>query len=80
MSCWFAVEKSSQNYQLYFETFPQGLNLFLHKKWELAVEKFQQCLDSSPDDGPSKFFLSLCESYRVSPPEPEWQGIIIVGK
>ena len=73
-------EKASQNHQLYFETFPEGLDLFLQKKWELAGKKFQQCLDSYPDDGPSKFFLGLCESYRVNPPPHEWQGVIPVNK
>jgi adenylate cyclase len=72
-------EESSRNHQLYFEVFPEALDLFMQQEWERARDLFQRCLDLDLADGPSLFYWQMSEFYRTSPPE-DWEGVIPVTK
>ncbi len=72
-------EETSRNHQLYFEMFPEALDLFLRQEWEKALAMFQRCLVLDSGDGPSQFYVQMCSSYRSAPPV-DWQGVISVSK
>jgi len=72
-------EITDRNQQLYFDMFPEGLHLFMQQEWQKAQEIFERCLESDAQDGPSLFYLRICESYRTTPPA-NWQGVIPVTK
>ena len=72
-------EETSRNHQLYFEMFPEALELFMLEEWEKALRMFQRCLESNAVDGPSQFYLQMCASYRSAPPV-DWHGVISVTK
>lgn len=62
------------------EVFAEALTLFRAGRWEPALAEFEQCLVLHRDDGPSRFYKNLCASYRLSPPDSPWMGVVKVGK
>jgi len=60
--------------------FAEALTYFQAMKWEMAMDGFQQCLAGMGNDGPSRFYLQLCQTLRLNPPPPDWPGCVTVGK
>jgi len=61
--------------------FVDGLTAFRARRWEEAQTLFQQCLDVTGNDGPSRFYLTLCEQYLKTPPTEEpWDAVISLEK
>lgn len=58
--------------------FAQGLRAFRAESWGQAVETFQMLLAKFGDDGPSRYYLHLCELHAKDPPPAPWDGVIIV--
>lgn len=58
--------------------FAEGLGAYRRQRWVEAVEKFSEIISSSShkEDGPSLFYVKLCEEYREKPPEAAWDGIV----
>ncbi len=56
--------------------FEDALCRFREQRWEEAAESFHQLLRESGEDGPSRFYLNLCERYRKNPPREPWDGVI----
>jgi len=61
--------------------FAIGLTAFRAGRWEQAQTLFQQCLNMTGNDGPSRFYLTLCEQYLKTPPTEEpWDAVISLEK
>ncbi|MDH3692062.1 MAG: CHASE2 domain-containing protein, partial [Gammaproteobacteria bacterium] len=58
------------------EQFANGLDAFDKRQWTEAADTFKTILRMNPDDGPTRFYLDLCEKYHTSPPGPS-NGTII---
>jgi adenylate cyclase len=58
------------------EMFAEVLNAFRRRSWEEAMEGFRELIKSLGKDGPSLFYLRLCEQYRENPPEEAWDGVV----
>ncbi len=56
------------------EGFANGLLAYESQNWTAACTFFLEILQVFPDDGPSHFFLNLCQNYRITPPQL-WDGI-----
>lgn len=56
--------------------FAEALNAFRRRSWEEAMEGFRELIKGLGKDGPSLFYLRLCEQYRESPPEESWDGVV----
>jgi adenylate cyclase len=56
--------------------FAEVLGAFRRRSWEEAMEGFRELIKSLGKDGPSLFYLRLCEQYRESPPEESWDGVV----
>ena len=77
----FGTKEQTNNWsRLCKDTFPEALILFRAGKWDKALAAFEQCLILDAEDGPSRFYAQLCESYLQKPPSGDWQGIIQVSK
>jgi adenylate cyclase len=78
------VNRSEQVDQAQRETcmiFAEGLTAFRNRSWDQALVAFQQCIDVTERDGPSKFYLALCEQYLKTPPSEEpWEGVVTLEK
>jgi len=59
--------------------FAEALDAFRRQSWDEATEKFLQSIKYG-DDGPSRFYIGLCEHYRNNPPGESWEGVIRMGK
>ena len=56
--------------------FAEVLNAFRRRSWEEAMEGFRELIKGLGKDGPSLFYLRLCEQYRENPPEESWDGVV----
>ncbi|MGH8582989.1 MAG: CHASE2 domain-containing protein [Gammaproteobacteria bacterium] len=56
--------------------FAAGLAAFQTQDWDQAHQIFQRLLGELGDDGPARFYLRLCEEYRVNPPAKSWDGSV----
>ena len=58
------------------ETFGLALEAYRKKLWEEAIRLFEEVLEMSPEDGPSRFYLMLCREFIVKPPPDGWEGSV----
>lgn len=58
--------------------YDHAIKLHLERKWDEAIETFEDILSRWPDDGPSKTYLHRCHAYRESPPPEGWDGRYIL--
>jgi adenylate cyclase len=78
------VSRSDQVEQTQRETcaiFADGLTAFRKRAWGQARVTFQQCIDFTGKDGPSQFYLTLCDQYLKTPPSEEpWDAVVTLEK
>ena len=73
-------EQTENRKRLVREIFPDALILFRTGQWEKALAGFVLCLSLDAEDGPSRFYKQLCESYLQKSPSAAWQGVVQVDK
>lgn len=73
-------EESSETLQQACELFGEALSAYKSRSWDSAIEKFRESLRMLKQDGPSLFYVRLCESYLSSPPGESWDGVIRMDK
>ena len=56
--------------------FAKGLELFRQRSFQRAIEQFREIVEYAGGDGPSEFYLRLCELHRSSPPGESWDGVV----
>ncbi|MGF1614679.1 MAG: CHASE2 domain-containing protein [Gammaproteobacteria bacterium] len=56
--------------------FARALTTFRAQHFAQARQAFRQLLLRYPQDGPSRFYLELCQRFGQQPPRPDWDGII----
>jgi adenylate cyclase len=56
--------------------FARGLDRFRRSQWKEAAEIFRKTLAQFPTDGPSRYYLQLCEHYLDEPPPISWNGVV----
>lgn len=61
------------------EQFEQALGFFQEGQWHLAENAFRQVLNYKGEDGPSLFFLDLCDKYSRNT-SLTWQGVVVVAQ
>jgi adenylate cyclase len=57
------------------QIFEEGLNLYLDKRWNQAIQAFEAVLGIEPNDTPSKIYIQRCTDYSKSPPPEDWDGV-----
>ena len=70
------MEESSKEQRNLCAAFSEALAAYRKQSWERAIDRFQALLQGSRQDGPSHFYLKLCERYRKNPPGGDWDGIV----
>jgi adenylate cyclase len=69
-------EESSKQQRDLRETFTQGLNAYYKQSWQEAIKAFNESIKIHEKDGPSTYYLHLCEKFRKNPPGEMWDGLI----
>ena len=60
------------------KTFTEGLNAYEKQSWEDAIKAFYEVTKTYNKDGPSAFYLHLCEKYKINPPGEMWDGVVVL--
>ncbi len=58
--------------------FRDGLAKYRQKKWDQAMELFNQALSLNAEDKLSKLYLHRCEMLKASPPPEDWDGVWVM--
>ncbi len=61
---------------LLYQEFAAALEAYRTREWRNAVTRFSAIIDMFPEDGPSRFYLRLCESYVLKPPDEPWHPAV----
>ena len=56
------------------DKYTHGIHAYREQNWDKATALFNQALEATPDDGPSKTMIDRCNEYKINPPEKDWDG------
>lgn len=74
------VESSGAKKIEFCNTFARGLDAYQRQSWKDAIDCFNGAFKMDPADGPSRFYRTLAEKYRVVPPPAGWDGTVNLNK
>jgi len=66
---------STERQKLLCKAFAEALIAYRNQRWEEAWKCFYESKNIYGKDGPSTFYLKLCEKYKDSPPMEDWNGV-----
>ena len=72
------IEESRKQQRDLCTIFTQGLDAYYQQSWEEAIKAFYESIKIHKKDGPSTYYLHLCEKYRANPPGEIWDGLIFL--
>jgi len=75
-----AEEMDTAGRNLVDDLFPGALEDLRCRRWQEAAAGFRECAAGPVQDGPSRFYLQLCERFGARPPPEEWNGVVEVEK
>jgi adenylate cyclase len=58
--------------------YEEGLKLYRDRKWDEAIERFRLALAAKPGDHPAAMYVARSQTFRASPPPPEWRGEFVM--
>jgi len=70
------IEESSEQQRDLCTIFTQGLNFYYKQSWQRAIKTFYESIKIQKKDGPSTYYLHLCEKHKANPPGEKWDGLI----
>lgn len=73
-------EESSEQQRNAIAIFAEALDAFRRQSWDEAFGKFNETIEKFGEDGPSHFYLKLCEQYKKNPPDELWDGVVRMDK
>ena len=56
--------------------FSEALDAYRRRSWQEAIRLFDQSAAIAGQDGPSRFYLKLCERHIKTPPDEPWEGLV----
>ncbi len=57
------------------QDFAAARQLYRKREWEQAQHAFQEILNRTPDDGPSRMYWKRCQEYLFDEPPVGWDGV-----
>jgi adenylate cyclase len=74
------LEESDEDQRQASAIFSQAMGAFRAQSWNEAREMFAQCASLLTEDGPSEFFINLCDQYLEHPLQETWDGVVTLEK
>jgi adenylate cyclase len=74
------LEESDEKKRKSCATYAEAMDAFRGQMWDEATMKFKEVTENLGEDGPSQFYIKLCESYSEQPPEEPWEGVVRMDK
>jgi adenylate cyclase len=68
------ADAASSNWPIFLETYNQGIQNYLEKRWKKAEAAFRKALKSRCEDGPCKTYIERCKHFNEFPPPENWDG------
>jgi adenylate cyclase len=68
-------ETSYKELKQRLQDFAAARQLYRKRDWEQAQHAFQEILDCTPDDGPSRMYWKRCQEYLFDEPPVGWDGV-----
>lgn len=62
----------------FIEQYAHALSLYRGRRWEEAIDSFQQALRFFPEDYPSHIYIERSHMYRSNPPPKDWDGVFML--
>jgi class 3 adenylate cyclase/CHASE2 domain-containing sensor protein len=59
--------------------FERALRHYFQRDFAGAMARFERALKANPGDVPCQVFMERCRQCLMEPPEPEWDGITVLG-
>jgi adenylate cyclase len=72
------LEESNARQKNLCKIFTEGMDAYDKQSWEEAIKAFYEVTKTYKNDGPSTFYLQLCENYRINPPGDMWDGVVVL--
>jgi adenylate cyclase len=69
-------EDVSESQQQACLIFTEALAAFRKQAWNEAIERFHQSIGCFGEDGPSQFYIKVCNQYKKNPPAEGWNGVV----
>ena len=57
------------------DRFAAALAAYRSQEWDRAEAALRDCLELSPNDGPSRVFIERIQQLRLQPPGEDWNGV-----
>jgi adenylate cyclase len=70
------LEESNEQQRDLCAIFDEALSAYRKQSWKDAIEMFHESMKICKKDGPSIFYVQLCEKYRENPPGKMWNGLV----
>jgi adenylate cyclase len=74
------LEAATEQQKSLCDIFSEGLSAYFERRWDEAVDCFQECLKIHGKDGPAEFYINRCEQYKKNPPGEKWDGLVCLDK
>jgi adenylate cyclase len=74
------MEESGQELTRLSRFFAGGLEAYRRQSWGEAIARFRECVRLYQEDGPSLFYIQLCEKYEKNSPGEGWDGLVRLDK
>jgi len=68
-------EPGFAEFQQRLSDFAAARALYSKRRWEEAQHAFQEILDRTPEDGPSRMYWKRCQEYLFDDPPVGWDGV-----
>jgi adenylate cyclase len=72
-------ESSEEKQKMSCDVFAEALRAFRSHSWDAAKENFSRVIEILGEDGPSLFYLGLCDRYKENQPAESWDKIVEMG-
>lgn len=70
------LEETAESQRRICAVFAEALNAYKRQSWSEAMDLFNESQRILGEDGPSKFYLALCEKHIQTPPMEPYDGVI----
>jgi len=57
------------------DSYSRGVQAYRQQKWLQAIDYFEYCLKSNPEDRLARIYKERCVDFRLNPPPEDWDGV-----
>ena len=76
------IEEARPYQRMLCAQFAEALEAYRKREWDQAIDQFSALIHhpGTQGDGPSLFYVKLCEQYKANSPRATWTGVVRVAQ